>query len=175
MIFSRPPLAPHEDGARKDPRAPRHPVVMLRRRETREVRRGDGRSAPVMFTLPRWVGPAYIGLAACLVPWIVWLAVSLPTRTRAHHWNLAWVGLDVAEAAMLIATGWSAVRGSSWIEISATATATLLVLDAWFDCTTASPGWAFVISLVLALVVELPLAGLSLLIARRSLARRREP
>jgi hypothetical protein len=110
-----------------------------------------------------------------MVPWIVWLAVSLPTRTRAHHWNLAWVGLDVAEAVMLIATGWAAVRGSTWIEISGTATATLLVLDAWFDCTTASHGWAFVVSLVLALVVELPLAGLSLLIARRSLTRQREP
>lgn len=44
-------------------------------------------------------------------------------------------------------------------------TATLLVLDAWFDCTTADPGWPFVVSLMLALAVELPLAALSVWIA----------
>jgi len=143
---------------------------MLRRRARQGVR-GRNRSTPLQ--LPRWVGPGYIALAVCLIPWIVWLSTSLPSRTRAQHWNLAWVGLDVAEATMLVATGWFALRGSSWIEISGTATATMLVLDAWFDCTTASPGWAFVVSVLLALVVELPLAGLSLWIARRSLTRRR--
>lgn len=124
------------------------------------------RAAPT--PAPRWVGPFFAALTICLVPWIFWLAVSLPTRTQAHHWRLASVGLDIAEAAALTATAWFAVRRYTWIETTATATATLLVIDAWFDCTTADSGWPFAVSLLLALTVELPLAALSLWIARHA-------
>ncbi|WP_296370119.1 MULTISPECIES: hypothetical protein [unclassified Pseudonocardia] len=140
----------------------------------RNTRRGKrsrpGSTAEVISTtpVPRWVAPVFIVLSVCLLPWIGWLAVSLPTRTQAHHWRLAWVGLDLAEASSLALTAWFATRRSTWIPITATTTATLLVIDAWFDCTTAAPGWPFVASLSLALAVELPLAALSLWIARHA-------
>jgi hypothetical protein len=33
--------------------------------------------------------------AVVLVVWAAYLGVTLPDRNLAHHWNAAWVGLDV--------------------------------------------------------------------------------
>jgi hypothetical protein len=41
-----------------------------------------------------------------LVPWLTYLAITLPTRTSVPHWSAAWVGLDVMEAIGLATTGW---------------------------------------------------------------------
>ena len=42
--------------------------------------------------------------------WTVYLGWRLPRHYVAHHWFLAWVGLDVAEIATLLATAWAAWR-----------------------------------------------------------------
>ena len=54
-----------------------------------------------------------IGAGLCLLPWLVYLAVSLPASPRAWHWPAAWAGLDALEAAGLISTGLLLRRGDS--------------------------------------------------------------
>ena len=66
--------------------------------------------------------------------------------------------------AALAATGWAAWRHAWWVQVAAIATATLLVVDVWFDVVTASGG-ALAVAIVEAVLVELPLAALSLSIA----------
>ena len=75
------------------------------------------------------------------------------------------------EAIALALTAWLAYRRSTWVDIAATATATLLIVDAWFDsdCDDARvPGWQLTQSIAAAVVLELPLAMLSLWIARHA-------
>lgn len=110
--------------------------------------------------LGRWLGPMFTVLAACLVPWTIYLAVELPERAVSHHYDLAWTGFDVALIAVLGATAWTAKRGSRYFALAATATATMLVVDAWFDVVTSSTREEQVLAVVLAAVVELPLAVL---------------
>jgi hypothetical protein len=109
----------------------------------------------------RW--PAYVLLSGgfLLLPWLVLLAVELPSMT------LAWVGLDAMEAAGLIVTGLLVLRRHPLRTTAAAMTATLLLVDAWFDTTT-STGTDLVFAVALAVVVELPLAALCAALALRT-------
>ncbi|MET8127810.1 hypothetical protein ABZV67_15230 [Streptomyces sp. NPDC005065] len=101
-----------------------------------------------------------------LLPWLYVLATGLPDTATAAHWRVAWVGLDALEAAGLIATG--VLRHP----LAATATATLLVIDAWFDTTTAAAGSDLATAVAMALCAELPLAALCAWLALRELRQR---
>ncbi|HVV76318.1 MAG TPA: hypothetical protein VHC43_09805 [Mycobacteriales bacterium] len=125
------------------------------------------RRPEVAAPAPRWAAPVYLALAVLLVPWIVYLGVVLPDHTTSRHWDVAWVGFDLFEFFALVSTAWLAYRRSTWVELSASMTAALLVVDAWFDITTAS-GWDLVQAIVSAVVLELPLAALSIWIARHA-------
>lgn len=115
---------------------------------------------------PRWV-VLLLGLAALLlVPWVVLLVMALPSEHRAAHWDIAWAGFDIALALLLLAVAVAAWRHSPWLEGAATAVATLLFVDAWFDVLTSSTRAELVVSIVEAAFVELPLAILCLLLAR---------
>jgi len=118
------------------------------------------------FEPPRWVVPLFGLGALLLVPWVVLLVVALPSAHRAAHWDIAWAGFDVALALLLLAVALAAWRRSPWLEGAATATATLLFVDAWFDVLTSSTRAEFVVSIGEAVFVELPLAVLCLLLAR---------
>jgi hypothetical protein len=123
---------------------------------------------PAIAPAPRWVAPVYIVLAVLLMPWTVYLGIVLPDHTTSRHWDVAWVGFDLAIIATLLLTGWFAYRRSRLVESSAVAAATLLIVDAWFDCTTASRPGEVAQALAMAFVVEIPLALLSLWIARHA-------
>ena len=127
----------------------------------------DQESAAVVAAAPRWTGPFYLVAAVLLIPWIVYLGIVLPDRTTSAHWDVAWVGFDVMEFMVLALTAWFAHRRSTWVEVAATAAATLLVVDAWFDITTANGGWNLVQAVLLGAGLELPLAIVSLGIARQ--------
>jgi hypothetical protein len=114
----------------------------------------------------RLVLPLVIG-AAGLLGWIVTLAVRLPERYVAGHWNVAWVGFDVILLASLVATAWAAARRPHLAPAAALVTAVLLLCDAWFDVTTASGSVDVAVSVASALTVELPAAGILLWAARR--------
>ncbi len=115
--------------------------------------------------LARPLGVIFIVLVLVLLPWTVYLAFELPERQTAAHWDLAWVGFDVAIAAGLLATGIWILRRSPKVTIAACATGTLLLCDAWFDVVTSS-GVDVWISIAEAVVAELPLAFTCFWIAR---------
>src|SRR6266576_5652918 len=114
--------------------------------------------APSGWRPARWVVPLF-GLAALLlVPWVVLLVFALPSTQRAAHWDIAWAGFDVALALLLFTVAVAACRRSPWVEGAATAAATLLFVDAWFDVLTLSTRFELILVLVVAVFFVLPLA-----------------
>ena len=91
----------------------------------------------------------------------------LPATTTAYHWPMAWIGLDVLMATGCAATALLSVRQDPRARLTASATAAVCVLDAWFDITTSGHGAALVESLLTA-VGELSLASYCLLLIRPS-------
>lgn len=116
-----------------------------------------GESVPPA-TAPGWVAPVFAVLGAATIPWTVYLAMTLPKQANTHHYRLAWVGFDTMLVVVLLATAFVAWRGNRLVGLLATITATLLVVDAWFDVTTSNhadrPG-----AILSAVLVELPLAA----------------
>lgn len=123
---------------------------------------------PVVRGLPRWAAPVFCAFGAVLVPWTLWLAVSLPTRHVSSHYDLAWSGFDVALAGALVATGVGLLRHAAWAQSAAAVAATLLICDAWFDVTLSASGAEQSIALVTAVFAELPVAAACILVARES-------
>jgi hypothetical protein len=109
----------------------------------------------------RWTGPLFGLFSLILLPWIAHIAVSLPARQLSPNFDIAWAGFDVLLFAGLASTAYFALRRSRYLSTAAAATATLLVVDAWFDCMT-TPGDARVESIILCFVIELPLAAVCL-------------
>jgi hypothetical protein len=116
-------------------------------------------------TVPWWVGPAFAVLALGTVPWVVFLAVTLPRHATFAHYRGVWVGFDAALVVVLATTAWMAWRGRPYVALSATAASTMLMVDAWFDVMTTPRGHGLLLSWLLAIVIELPLAGICLWIA----------
>jgi hypothetical protein len=115
----------------------------------------------------RLPGLALLASGAGMLPWLTYLALTLPVRTSVPHWSTAWVGLDVMEAIGLAATGWLVRRGDPRRCLAAAATAMLLVVDAWFDIATAGSGLAQAVAM--AAGAELPMAALCCVVACRAL------
>jgi hypothetical protein len=146
-------------------------VIALRSRLKDMKENPEGGS--VLRRVRRWCRVEHVlvvsGLA--LLPWLVVLAAGLPTTAVASNWRTVWIGLDAAEAVALITTGVLAVRGHRLHPLTATAAATLLVVDAWFDTVTAAPGADQVSAAAMALGAELPLAVVCAVLAARGHAR----
>jgi hypothetical protein len=112
-------------------------------------------------------------IAACLVGvlvlavWIGVLEVTLPRHYRAGGWRAAWVGFDIGLMLVFAATAWAAWRRRQILIVCLMVLATLLCCDAWFDCTLDWGTRGFTVSLLSALLVELPLAAVAVIGARR--------
>jgi hypothetical protein len=104
-----------------------------------------------------------------LMPWIVFLAITLPPKYVTSRWGATWVGFDVALLSSLAATAWFAWRRYQALVVSALVASTLLVTDAWFDIMTSSSRTDLAISIATAVLVELPLAVLLFSVAYRLL------
>src|SRR2546425_8946401 len=115
-----------------------------------------------------WIGMLFAAAALVLVPWVVFLVRALPSHHRSAHWDVAWGGFDIALALLLVGVAVAAWRRSPWLEGAATATATLLFVDAWFDVLTSSTRAELIVAVTEAAFVELPLAVLCLLLARNT-------
>ena len=113
----------------------------------------------------RWVGPLFAVLAVLMVPWTVYLAVTLPAQATAAHYDLAWAGFDVGLFLVLAWTAWTAVSSSRWLPVAASLNAAFLVVDAWFDVITAPGRRELAMALASALLIELPLAAVSIWLA----------
>ena len=97
--------------------------------------------------------------AVLLVPWIVYLGITLPHRYVAHNWDRTWVGFDVLLLVLLASTAVLGYLRRQLVMLTSFATGVLLLCDAWFDVMTSDDvdrTW----SAVTALLVEIPLAVL---------------
>jgi hypothetical protein len=117
------------------------------------------REDEVRIPLPRWMTVLLALVALALVPWTLYLTSTLPSRHVTFHYDLAWVGFDVALAGSFAATAWATLRGSQWLVPLAAVTATMLCCDAWFDVLTSKPGSELWEALAEAAFAELPLAA----------------
>lgn len=149
---------------------------------TREQRDRLARALAVMDERPLLLLPDHnshrrrriviaMSVACCVVlaAWIGVLAVTLPAAYRAGGWRGAWVGFDVALLAAFASVAWTAWRGKQLLIVCLVVTATLLCCDAWFDLMLDWGTREFSLSVLLAIFVELPLAALMVLGARRLL------
>jgi hypothetical protein len=92
-----------------------------------------------------------------LVPWIIYLAHSLPRHYDTGHWRGLWVGFDVLEVVFLLTTAVLGVLGRHLVTVFSFATGVLFICDAWFDVMTAT-GTDLWWSVALALFAEIPMA-----------------
>lgn len=69
--------------------------------------------------------------------WVAYISVRLPRHYVANHWDLAWAGLDSAQVVFLLLTAWAAWRRRAILIYFANISGMLLLVDAWFDVTTA--------------------------------------
>ncbi len=106
-----------------------------------------------------------------LIGWIVVLGFTLPDSSTTHAWNVAWIGLDVAEVVTLAITAWAAWRVRYILLPAALIGGTLLVCDAWFDVVLSWGGDGWVLSVLSAVLLELPLAGLLWWVSYRLIQR----
>jgi hypothetical protein len=111
------------------------------------------------------VGIGLALFAIALVPWIGYLATTLPSHASAHHWWAAWAGFDVLLALALGAAGIAAFSRSPRLPVLAAVAATLLVVDAWFDTVTAASPSALAVALLEAVAAELPVAAVCIWLA----------
>lgn len=123
----------------------------------------------------RWMALA-CGAAAGLfyAVWILYLSGTMPSVTVAYNWNMAWLALDGFEALTALLTAVFLFKSSSYAALSAAAFSTSLCIDALFDVTTAAQGPPLVTAVLEAVLVELPFAGLSAVLAVKLLAAGRQ-
>jgi hypothetical protein len=110
-----------------------------------------------------------VSIIACaaLVAWIVVLVLTLHRSFHTHHWKGAWVGFDFFLLLAFAATGWAFWRGRQIVIACLIVTGTLLCCDAWFDIVLDAGTADVWLSVISALVIELPLAFLMFNAARR--------
>lgn len=94
-----------------------------------------------------------------LIPWIAYLATTLPDKYVAHNWTVTWVGFDILLLTGLAATAILGLLRRQLLLLTAFASGILLVCDAWFDVMTAAPADRW-LSLLIGILGELPLAVL---------------
>ena len=127
----------------------------------RRKQKPDGLGRPITIVLPRWPALFYAFGAALLVPWIVYLSFSLPTRDVSNDWDIVWVGFDAFVVAVMILTAYFAARKSVWVILAASTLGTAMFIDGWFDVLTAKDGKDTVQAIYLEVFGELPVALIS--------------
>ncbi|MFE9325546.1 hypothetical protein ACIHDR_29575 [Nocardia sp. NPDC052278] len=102
-----------------------------------------------------------VGGSIALIPWIVYLAVALPPDYQARNWTLTWVGFDILLVIMMATTAYLGWQRKQLLMLPAFGTGLLLLVDAWFDITTANSRDVW-FSITIACVAEIPLALLQI-------------
>ncbi|WP_067686521.1 hypothetical protein [Nocardia jejuensis] len=96
-----------------------------------------------------------------LIPWMVYLGLTLPAEYQAQNWSLAWIGYDVALVLMMAGTAYLGWKRRVMLIVPALATGVMLLVDAWFDIVTAAGAdvwW----SAGTAVLAEIPLGALQI-------------
>ncbi|MFC7752400.1 hypothetical protein [Tsukamurella soli] len=100
--------------------------------------------------------------SVALIPWIVFLGLTLPNRYVADHWSATWIGFDALLVLLMAMTAYFGWRRRMLLLLTGFATGVLLVCDAWFDIMTSEPH-DLPVSLATAAFAELPLAAVLIL------------
>jgi len=100
-----------------------------------------------------------VGGAIGLIPWTIYLALTLPANYVAHNWPATWIGFDCVLIAFMIATAVLGWLRRELVILPGFTTGVLLICDAWFDIMTAGPGQMWMPVLTAALL-NLPLAAI---------------
>ena len=111
-------------------------------------------------TARRWQGRLLTGAGLALLPWLGYLAGTLPPAEAAF-----WVTLDTLEAAALLTAGSRLSHADGRHRAPAAAAAVLLLTDACIDLATSAAGPELAFAVAMAVAVELPLAGLCAVLA----------
>jgi hypothetical protein len=98
-----------------------------------------------------------VGAIIGLIPWTIYLAITLPDKYIAHNWPATWVGFDLLLLLFMFATAVLGLLRRQLLVLTAFTTGILLVCDAWFDVMTAAPADRW-LSILTAAVGELPLS-----------------
>jgi hypothetical protein len=125
----------------------------------------------IRYHIPRIAALFYLAASLCLVPWTLYLNNTLRTRHSFRHWDIAWLGVDIALTACLLFTGITALKKSLWVVMAATLTGGVLIMDAWFDVLSARPGPELTQAIFAAALLELPLAVVSFRLAHLTLKK----
>jgi hypothetical protein len=96
-----------------------------------------------------------IGGSIAMIPWLVYLSLTLPQNYVAHNWTATWVGFDVLLVAFMLATAVLGYLRRQVLLLAAFTAGVLLICDAWFDLMTAGPDDVW-LSVVTALLIEVP-------------------
>lgn len=122
-----------------------------------------------------WIGVVFAVCALLTMPWVFYLGVTLPERQLSANYDTAWAGFDLFLFVALGFTAYAVLRRSPWVGMCAGAAAALLVTDAWFDVLTAPMNRAVLQAVLMAALVELPLAAVCVWLCRhaKELADRR--
>jgi hypothetical protein len=100
-----------------------------------------------------------VGGAIALIPWMVYLACTLPANYVAHNWPATWIGFDCVLIAFMAATAVLGWLRRELVILPGFTTGVLLICDAWFDIMTAGPR-QFWMSAWTAALLNLPLAAI---------------
>jgi hypothetical protein len=94
-----------------------------------------------------------------LIPWMIYLAFTLPGNYVAHNWPATWIGFDCVLIAFMVVTAVLGWLRRELVILPGFTTGVLLICDAWFDIMTAGPRQLW-LSMLTAALINLPVAAI---------------
>ncbi|MGO8870090.1 MAG: hypothetical protein ACLQPH_01585 [Acidimicrobiales bacterium] len=116
----------------------------------------------------------YWSCAGLLIPWIFHLLRRQPSVVLDYHSRLLWLCIAVLMLGGMTSTGALCWQESPYAVVTATFTATVLFMGAWFGVLT-SAGFLQKVLIGFAVVVQLPISILSFVVAFRITERQAVP
>jgi len=115
----------------------------------------------------KFVSILFLVSVVVLIPWTVFLGLTLPLKYHASHWRLLWTGFDAALITVLLLAAWAAWYRRQILAALAVVAGTLLFSDAWFDMVTSFGHRNEWLTLLTGFGVELPLGAFFFWLYRR--------
>jgi hypothetical protein len=120
----------------------------------------------VKTNIPKWATTIYILISIGMIPWVIYLGVSLHAQHISRNWSITWVGLDITQISLLLITGLLTRLKSIYMIFTAAITGTLFLTDAWFDILAYRLGtFGSSEAILMAIFGEVPLAIMSYMLA----------
>ncbi|WP_405064033.1 hypothetical protein OG474_20940 [Kribbella sp. NBC_01505] len=105
----------------------------------------------------KWRTALILLCSLALIPWTVYLAVTLPNHYVARNWVATWVGFDILLLATLALTAIAGWKRRVMVFPTAVISGVLLLCDAWFDILTSQRS-DLMQAVLSAVLLEIPLA-----------------